>query len=386
MIRLNGHSLIRGAFNTSLSPLARTNGIKLQYTQQLRSFSSSSFYPLASKWAFTATPNFGRISPLIHTSPFPLVGKNWGFGASKRYFATSPKDEEPTQNTTTQEEEKEEQQAKPRSSFKAILYTITSSIYGVFIVALVLYLIGAYANLPGFSAFSKYVDAKWEALKGWAKDQDLALFGEHKPLLPKQLDSTYGLKYTLIIDKDALVGLTSNPTGTGSILWKRAGADYFAANTIKYYEVVLYSNAMEAEASLTIFKLDPSNSIFSNHLFLESGIKKNNQFVPDFARLNREPGKVIFIDSAPPGSESREDTICIGSPHPTIPDTILIDLAPVLVDIAKTNTNDLRPKIKDLHTADVENRLRAMNGRPPIVAPKEEPKNTIGGKLKSWFL
>jgi len=197
-------------------------------------------------------------------------------------------------------------------------------------------------------------------------------------LLPPPMPDGYGHKYTLVVDLDTLVECVYRKGGT--IMSKRAGVDYFISNMQKFYELVLYSKEMNGTNQMVIYKLDPSGQI-NHHLFKESGLKESEKFIANFAKLNRDPSKVIFIDSiAPSAAYSHPNVICIGKGDVKNPDTMLIDLVPFLVDTARRNLPDVRPRVSELHTPDLATKLKTMIGKQPPATPPQQK----GGMLSRF--
>ncbi|KYR00843.1 putative mitochondrial import inner membrane translocase subunit 50 [Tieghemostelium lacteum] len=164
-------------------------------------------------------------------------------------------------------------------------------------------------------------------------------------LLGPPLPSGVGRQYTLVIDLDSILEISRS--NNHPAVFKRAGLDYFLSNLSKDYEIVLYSNSMPTNnPELITFKIDPQGNYLSSQLFSDSGLKERGQFSQRVEMLNRDPKKVIFLDTQ---SYKHPNVINIGKFNPNTRESILINLLPVLSDIAKKKPEDVTKEVQELN-------------------------------------
>ncbi|EGG15684.1 putative mitochondrial import inner membrane translocase subunit 50 [Cavenderia fasciculata] len=189
------------------------------------------------------------------------------------------------------------------------------------------------------------------------------LFGpaEIHHILPAPLPKGLGREYTIVIDIDALSEISQRDKYPA--IYKRAGYDYFLTNLAQHYEVILYTNQMQGPKTEQInFKLDPQHAYFTGQLHGDCGLKERGRYSKHVEMLNRDPSKVILLDSTP--AYDHDNVINVGRFHPNQKDTTLVKLLPVLLDIGQKKA-DVKEALKCFHkkdskgqTPDIEHAIR----------------------------
>ena len=118
-------------------------------------------------------------------------------------------------------------------------------------------------------------------------------------LLPDPLPFPYSRPYTLVIDLDDLLIHSEWSRDKGWRIAKRPGVDYFLGYLAQFYEIVLFTNQPFFTAGPIIEKLDPHRRMITYTLFKESCKTVDGKLVKDISYLNRDPSKVIMLDTNP---------------------------------------------------------------------------------------
>jgi TFIIF-interacting CTD phosphatases, including NLI-interacting factor len=102
-------------------------------------------------------------------------------------------------------------------------------------------------------------------------------------------------EYSLILDLDeTLVHYVDN--GTESRLNVRPGCNEFLVEVSKYYEVVIFTAALQDYADWAIDTIDLQKSVTSR-LYRQHTVSTGPVFIKDLSRLGRDLSKVIIIDN-----------------------------------------------------------------------------------------
>jgi Dullard-like phosphatase family protein len=155
-------------------------------------------------------------------------------------------------------------------------------------------------------------------------------------------------KYTLVIDlEDTLVHLSKRDSGEATVLF-RPNLDYFLDNVSKYYEIVIFTCALQEYADSVIDKFDKGR--VSHRLYRQHTIVKNNCCIKDLTRLGRNIEKVVIIDNLSYyyldfPSNGLNILSFYGSSKD---DNELKLIASDLIQMANKNLDDLRPDIKNI--------------------------------------
>ena len=155
-------------------------------------------------------------------------------------------------------------------------------------------------------------------------------------------------EFSLILDLDeTLVHFKEKMNGEGGgILRIRPGVTEFLEEVGKYYELILFTTATQEYADILIDSIEEDKIYFDHRLYREHAIIYDNDFVKDLTRIGRPIEKMIIVDNMPQNFRlQKENGIIIkafwGEDNY---DTALLDLIPILVNIAKEG-GDLRKGI-----------------------------------------
>ena len=149
-------------------------------------------------------------------------------------------------------------------------------------------------------------------------------------------------KYTLVLDLDETLihfKLNKNEEGEG-ILKLRPGVFSFLEKISEFYEIILFTEASEAYVKLMMeaFNNNKKNKkYFDFVLYRQYTIIEGNDFVKDLNRLGRPLNKTIIIDNIQKNFCRQKNNGILIKPFlgEDKNDNALIDLIPILINIAK---------------------------------------------------
>ncbi|POS83290.1 hypothetical protein EPUL_004430 [Erysiphe pulchra] len=116
-----------------------------------------------------------------------------------------------------------------------------------------------------------------------------------RKLLP-DVDPMFERPYTLVLGLEDLLICSEWTREHGWRLAKRPGVDYFLRYLSQYYELVVFTTQPSHFAEPIIRKLDPYHIIMWP-LFREATLYENGEYTKDLSFLNRDPSKVIILDT-----------------------------------------------------------------------------------------
>ena len=145
--------------------------------------------------------------------------------------------------------------------------------------------------------------------------------------------------YSLILDLDeTLVHFKVNPENENEgVLRVRPGITEFLDKIDKYYELIIFTAATQDYADLLIDAVEENKIYFEHRLYRQHTVIIDNDFIKDLTRIGRPLDKIAIVDNMPQNFRlQKENGINIKAFWgEEIYDTALIDLAPILVNIAK---------------------------------------------------
>ena len=149
-------------------------------------------------------------------------------------------------------------------------------------------------------------------------------------------------KYTIVLDLDETLihfKLNKNIEGEG-ILKLRPGVFTFLEKISEFYEIILFAEASEAYIKLMMeaFNNNKKNKkYFDFILYRQYTIIEGNEFVKDLNRLGRPLNRTIIIDNIQKNFLKQKNNGILIKPFlgEDKNDTALIDLIPILINIAK---------------------------------------------------
>ncbi|KAF2075371.1 hypothetical protein CYY_003347 [Polysphondylium violaceum] len=150
-------------------------------------------------------------------------------------------------------------------------------------------------------------------------------------------------EYLLVIDAEAISELSTHAKHPA--LFRRAGLDYLLSNLYRDYEIYInYSNPSVKIESIN-YKLDPSQTYISGSFNFDSGVKERNIFTKNYDMFDRDPKKIIFLDTH---NYDHPNVINIGKYNHKSKDATLIHLTPVLAEFSKKKMKDIPTEIASI--------------------------------------
>ena len=145
--------------------------------------------------------------------------------------------------------------------------------------------------------------------------------------------------YSLILDLDeTLVHFKVNPENESEgVLRVRPGIVEFLDSIDPYYELIVFTAATQEYADLLIDAVEENKIYFEHRLYRQHTVIIDNDFVKDLSRVGRPLDKIVIVDNMPQNFRlQKENGINIKAFWgEEVYDTALIDLAPILINIAK---------------------------------------------------
>ncbi|RKF61433.1 Mitochondrial import inner membrane translocase subunit tim50 [Erysiphe neolycopersici] len=166
-----------------------------------------------------------------------------------------------------------------------------------------------------------------------------------RKLLP-DVDPMFERPYTLVLSLEDLLICSEWTREQGWRLAKRPGVDYFLRYLSQYYELVVFTTQPSHLAEPIIRKLDPYHIIMWP-LFREATLYENGEYTKDLSFLNRDPSKVIILDTDKAHVKKQPENAIILEPWRGDPnDKELVSLIPFLEYIPTMAYSDVRKALK----------------------------------------
>lgn len=153
-------------------------------------------------------------------------------------------------------------------------------------------------------------------------------------------------KYTLVLDLDeTLIHFEEKEDGTSQFLI-RPYAQYFLKQVAKYYEVVVFTAALQDYADYILDRMDTERTV-KYRLYRQHTDFANNVYQKDLSKLGRELSRTIIVDNNAENFQLQPDNgVYIQSWYNDPQDQGLAKLAPLLIDIVKKCYDDVRVALK----------------------------------------
>ncbi|KAI6251388.1 Mitochondrial import inner membrane translocase subunit TIM50 [Erysiphe necator] len=166
-----------------------------------------------------------------------------------------------------------------------------------------------------------------------------------RKLLP-DVDPMFERPYTLVLGLEDLLICSEWTREHGWRLAKRPGVDYFLRYLSQYYELVVFTTQPSHLAEPIIRKLDPYHIIMWP-LFREATLYENGKYTKDLSFLNRDPSKVIILDTDKAHVKNQPENAIILEPwRGDLNDKELVSLIPFLEYIPTMAYSDVRKALK----------------------------------------
>ena len=103
-------------------------------------------------------------------------------------------------------------------------------------------------------------------------------------------------KYTLVLDLDeTLIHFEEKPDGTSQFLI-RPYAQEFLKTVAVYYEVIIFTAALQDYADYVLDRMDTQNTI-THRLYRNHTTIADNVYQKDLSRLGRDLSKTLIVDN-----------------------------------------------------------------------------------------
>ena len=148
-------------------------------------------------------------------------------------------------------------------------------------------------------------------------------------------------KYTLVLDLDeTLIHFKIDPVNeTKGVLQIRPGLFEFLNGIVKFYELVIFTSSTQDYADHMINLIEQEKIYFDYRLYRNHTTIIGRDFVKDLSKLGRDLSRIIIVDNMAQNFRlQKENGITIKSFWgKEVDDRALIDLLPILLNIAKNN-------------------------------------------------
>ena len=170
---------------------------------------------------------------------------------------------------------------------------------------------------------------------------------EEPPEPPYLLPISPKYNYTLVLDLDeTLVHYVSD--SDSAYIQIRPGAEEFIKELSEFYEIIIFTAALQNYADLIISGLDP-DGVVSDKLYRQHTINIGNSYIKDLDKLGRDIKKVIIIDNISDNfSKQPQNGLNICDFEGNEYDEELKYLKEDLIKLVKLNPNDVRHYLKDI--------------------------------------
>ncbi len=141
---------------------------------------------------------------------------------------------------------------------------------------------------------------------------------------------------------------------------KRPGLDAFLAHASQYFEVVIFSSALQSYADPIVRPFFESGYV--HHMLCRENTKyENGKYVKDLSYLNRDLRHVVILDTNPDSySYQPFNAIPVKPWRDDADDTELIDLVPFIEAIVKEDVPDVREVIRHFQGSYFPDKFRSL--------------------------
>ncbi|KAK4781562.1 hypothetical protein SAY86_015664 [Trapa natans] len=159
--------------------------------------------------------------------------------------------------------------------------------------------------------------------------------------------------FTLVLDLNETLVYSDWKRDRGWRTFKRPGVDAFLEHLAKFYEIVIYSDQLNMYVDPVVERLDSEQRI---RYKLSRGATKyqDGKHYRDLSKLNRNPGKIIYISGHALESCLQPDNCLQIQPWKLeADDTALLDLIPFLEFVATRQPADIRSVLASYEGKDI---------------------------------
>jgi Dullard-like phosphatase family protein len=141
---------------------------------------------------------------------------------------------------------------------------------------------------------------------------------------------------------------------------KRPGLDAFLAHASQFYEVVIFSSALQSYADPIVRPFFESGYV--HHMLCRENTKYvNGKYVKDLSYLNRDLRHVVILDTNPDSySHQPLNAVPVKPWRDDADDTELIDLVPFIEAIVREDVHDVREVIRHFQGSYFPDKFRTL--------------------------
>ena len=167
------------------------------------------------------------------------------------------------------------------------------------------------------------------------------------PYLQKKNDVD---KFTLVLDLDETLISFKREDAEKGLLKLRPGLNKFLKELKPLYELIIFTAGTQEYADPILDTIEKEEKYFDKRLYRHHAVIIENLFAKDLSKLGRDLSKVIIIDNMPHNFRlQKENGIFIKNFYGEEQnDTTLLDLIPILQEIASDPNNDVRKELKKM--------------------------------------
>lgn len=134
--------------------------------------------------------------------------------------------------------------------------------------------------------------------------------------------------------------------GSDSYFLVRPGCVYFIELMAKFYEIVIFTAALQDYADQVIDQIDVNKNI-KYRLYRQHTSQNGPFLVKDLSLLGRDPTKTIIIDNISDNFILQpENGIFISTWYDDMSDTFLEEISPLLIEIVEKRVPDVRRALR----------------------------------------
>ena len=160
-------------------------------------------------------------------------------------------------------------------------------------------------------------------------------------------------KFSLVLDLDeTLINFKINKENNDEgVLKLRPNLNIFLENVMKYYEIILFTEASQSYSELLVNALEENKKYFEYKFYRQHTVIIGNDFIKDLTRIGRPLNSIIIIDNMPQNFRlQKSNGINVKSffGEDDDDDKTLIDLMTILINIVKEE-DDVRKGLIKYH-------------------------------------
>lgn len=209
-------------------------------------------------------------------------------------------------------------------------------------------------------------------------------------ILPDPLPAPYAKPLTLFIELDELLATLRWDKSIGWRIYTRPGMKQFLTGIGRFYEVVLCVNAPAHLGDPVCQSFDPQFFYSTYRLYRDHMVYKNNCYIKDLAKMNRDLSKAIILDVNPESIQLQEENgIIINKWNGDEDDRALLDLEKILIELYVLHSlqgeHDIRNILKQIKAAKSTSLLDAWSAYKGNLREEYDRRLTGASPVRSFF-